>query len=138
MINVLLIKSIILGGNAVMTSANHQSGTERLVEVMSEYDADTYINLQSDEPMVRPGEIELLINKMNQNPSIDIATLCHDVSEEEAEKLEQLRFLYAGYDLRAFKVEPTGPGVDTPESLETVRSIMVQSTESYNTSLQNR
>jgi 3-deoxy-manno-octulosonate cytidylyltransferase (CMP-KDO synthetase) len=44
---------------------------------------------------------------------------------ESAEKLEQLRFLSAGYTIRAFEVEPTGPGVDTPECLEVVKSILL-------------
>jgi 3-deoxy-manno-octulosonate cytidylyltransferase (CMP-KDO synthetase) len=43
---------------------------------------------------------------------------------EKAEKLEQLRLLYAGFKIRAFQVEPTGPGVDTPECLEEVRKLM--------------
>jgi 3-deoxy-D-manno-octulosonate 8-phosphate phosphatase (KDO 8-P phosphatase) len=43
---------------------------------------------------------------------------------EHAEKLEQLRLLAAGLRIRAFEIEPTGPGVDTPECLERVRAIM--------------
>jgi 3-deoxy-manno-octulosonate cytidylyltransferase (CMP-KDO synthetase) len=43
---------------------------------------------------------------------------------EHAEKLEQLRLLAAGFRIRAFVVEPTGPGVDTPECLARVRELM--------------
>ena len=43
---------------------------------------------------------------------------------EHAEKLEQLRLMAAGYCIRAYRVEPTGPGVDTPECLEKVRALM--------------
>jgi 3-deoxy-manno-octulosonate cytidylyltransferase (CMP-KDO synthetase) len=43
---------------------------------------------------------------------------------EHAEKLEQLRLMAAGYCIRAYQVEPTGPGVDTPECLEQVRALM--------------
>ena len=41
------------------------------------------------------------------------------------EKLEQLRFLSAGYKIRAFEVEVTGPGVDTPKCLEIVKSMLL-------------
>lgn len=43
---------------------------------------------------------------------------------EAAEVLEQLRLMSAGIRLKVLKVEPTGPGVDTPEGLEQVRAIM--------------
>lgn len=43
---------------------------------------------------------------------------------EQFEKLEQLRFLNAGLMIKVVPVAPTGPGVDTPECLERVRSIM--------------
>ena len=43
---------------------------------------------------------------------------------ERAEKLEQLRLLAAGMRIRAFRVEPTGPGVDTPACLERVRALI--------------
>ncbi len=38
-----------------MTRNDHESGTDRLVEVMHKVEADIYINLQGDEPMIRPG-----------------------------------------------------------------------------------
>jgi 3-deoxy-manno-octulosonate cytidylyltransferase (CMP-KDO synthetase) len=43
---------------------------------------------------------------------------------EQAEMLEQLRLMHAGIRLHAFEIEPTGPGVDTPECLERVRALM--------------
>ena len=46
---------------AQMTSAEHRSGTDRLVEVMSREPADIYVNIQGDEPMVTPEHIDTLI-----------------------------------------------------------------------------
>jgi 3-deoxy-manno-octulosonate cytidylyltransferase (CMP-KDO synthetase) len=43
---------------------------------------------------------------------------------EQAEKLEQLRLLAAGFRIRVFEVAPVGPGVDTPGCLATVRALM--------------
>lgn len=177
------------GGEVVMTSTEHPSGTDRLVEVMQKLEGDIYVNLQGDEPLIRPEDVDLLIRGMLNDTSIDIGTLYHSIDADEAgdsnavklvladngdalyfsrfavpfnrdnedtpnyykhigiygyrrevlqayaqlpvsplesaEKLEQLRFLSAGYKIRAFKVEATGPGVDTPECLEVVKSIML-------------
>ncbi len=43
---------------------------------------------------------------------------------EQAEKLEQLRFLQAGIPIRVLEVPPMGAGVDTPEDLERVRAVV--------------
>ena len=42
------------GGNAVMTSPNHKSGTDRIEEAVSKIggDADVIINIQGDEPFI--------------------------------------------------------------------------------------
>lgn len=72
------------GGEVVMTDSSHISGTDRLVEVMSKVEADLYINLQGDEPLVRPSDIEMLIHEMFNNTNVLVGTLCHRISEEEA------------------------------------------------------
>ncbi|MGD9209641.1 MAG: 3-deoxy-manno-octulosonate cytidylyltransferase [Desulfobacteraceae bacterium] len=72
------------GGKAVMTSPDHVSGTDRMVEVMAQFPADLYVNLQGDEPMVRPEDIAVLINGMHSYPDIQVGTLCHPISTEEA------------------------------------------------------
>ncbi|MFO8155704.1 MAG: HAD-IIIA family hydrolase, partial [Thiohalospira sp.] len=148
--------------------------------------ADLYVNLQGDEPLIRPGDITLLIRSMADDPDAQIGTLCHPVDAREAtnpncvkvvrganhealyfsrspipyprdpeaahylkhvgiyafrrpvlaeysrlprpaigqaEGLEQLRLMHAGYRLHAYEVAPTAPGVDTPRCLERVRAI---------------
>lgn len=175
------------GGRVQMTSPDHPSGTDRLVEVMSTLNADIYINLQGDEPMVRPSDIAKLAYGMLADKSVQVGTLCHPISAGEAinpnavkvvlattgdalyfsraplpyernansarhlkhvgvyayrrqvlaeysdlpqpmselaENLEQLRLLAAGFKIRAFEVNPTGPGVDTPDCLARVRALM--------------
>lgn len=72
------------GGNVVLTSPNHPSGTDRLVEVMSQVEADIYINLQGDEPLVRPEDVEYLAQGMLTDISIDVGTLYHSIDDEEA------------------------------------------------------
>jgi 3-deoxy-manno-octulosonate cytidylyltransferase (CMP-KDO synthetase) len=43
---------------------------------------------------------------------------------EQAECLEQLRWLDAGLHIHTFAVDPQGPSVDTPDDLERVRSMV--------------
>ncbi len=174
------------GGAVLMTSAAHPSGTDRLVEVAAQLPADVYINVQGDEPLVRPADLAMLARAM-QDARIQVGTLCHAIDAEEArnpncvkvvrdhegnalyfsrspipypreaanasylkhvgvyayrrevlegysslpasmpeqaEVLEQLRLMSAGVRLRVLEVEPTGPGVDTPQCLERVRALM--------------
>src|SRR5438552_387017 len=40
------------GGHAVMTRADHPSGTDRVAEVAERLDADIVVNLQGDEPLI--------------------------------------------------------------------------------------
>jgi len=46
------------GGKAVMTSMDHQSGTDRVAEAIRDIDADVIINIQGDEPMLDPVMID--------------------------------------------------------------------------------
>src|SRR5262245_17115349 len=50
------------GGKVVMTSSDHQSGTERCAEVIQNIlgDFDVVINVQGDEPFILPEQVELL------------------------------------------------------------------------------
>lgn len=54
------------GFNAVMTSDQALTGTDRLAEAAEAIDADIYINVQGDEPLVHPGDIlRILEEKQN-------------------------------------------------------------------------
>ena len=64
------------GYRAVMTSPDHQSGTERCLEAyqLLGEPADVLINLQGDEPFIADEQIRLLISAFD-DPSVDLATL---------------------------------------------------------------
>ena len=62
------------GWKAQMTSSTHRSGTERVHEISSCVAADLYINVQGDEPMVRPEHIASLLHVM-ENPAASVGTL---------------------------------------------------------------
>ena len=64
------------GGRAVMTSANHKSGTDRIQEAVEKIgtDADVIINIQGDEPFIQPAQIETLMHLFDA-PETQIGTL---------------------------------------------------------------
>ena len=55
------------GFQAVMTSEDHQSGTDRIAEAIQSIDADLIINLQGDEPILPSSVIDELIDAMLAN-----------------------------------------------------------------------
>lgn len=181
------------GGKAVMTSQNHKSGTDRCFEAYREITArcghkyDVVVNIQGDEPFIRPEQVKALISCF-VNPEIQIATLakrfdnqadifdpnkvkvvfssqqtalyfsrsaipyCRGVESdrwvstagfykhigmyayrpevlkeitalpqsllEQAESLEQLRWLENGYKIAVRLTDHESIGIDTPEDLE--------------------
>lgn len=65
------------GGEVVMTSETHRSGTDRCYEayVKSGSDADVVINIQGDEPFIDPAQIEAVMQCFVDEPTTPIATL---------------------------------------------------------------
>lgn len=61
------------GTRAVMTSPEHQSGTDRIAEVAQGLSDDIIINVQGDEPEIEPEIINALIERLEQS-SDDMAT----------------------------------------------------------------
>lgn len=173
------------GGDVVMTSEKHTSGTERVIEVSEKYKFDVYINVQGDEPFVNPEDIDQLIEAFSSQRADQFATLCYQSNYVEAlqtnkakvvldnkqnalyfsrsvipyssspestkynihigmygykfealqmlkefdessldkiEKLEQLKFLQAGFNVHVGFTVHTGPSVDTPSCLEKARN----------------
>jgi 3-deoxy-manno-octulosonate cytidylyltransferase (CMP-KDO synthetase) len=70
------------GCNVRMTSTSHRSGTERVHEVSQSVDADVYINVQGDEPMVRAKHIAALVELM-KNPEVPVGTLKTPAAPED-------------------------------------------------------
>jgi 3-deoxy-manno-octulosonate cytidylyltransferase (CMP-KDO synthetase) len=189
------------GGQVVMTSADHPTGTHRVLEASGVVGGDPVVNLQGDEPLIRPDQVDLVIQALEEDQDADVATLCtqsHNILEikdpntvkvvtdhkghalyfsrapipfyrdahfseggdeapgggcwggawihvgiyaytqralemirsmarapwEEAEKLEQLRFLYWGLRIRVVPTLHRTVGVDVPEDLARVERLL--------------
>lgn len=72
------------GGNVVMTSPDHQSGTDRCREAYVKIgkDYDVIINIQGDEPFIQPEQIEIIKDCFN-NSRTQIATLAKEFKKED-------------------------------------------------------
>lgn len=175
------------GGEAVMTRPDHASGTDRVAEVAAGVDADVFVNIQGDEPLIAAATIDAVCGAFLDDSGLLIATAkmrLEDPEEaarqqvvkvvadaegralyfsrslipfprrqpaafykhvgiygyrksfllglaslapsslEQAECLEQLRFLENGYRIKVVEVFSDSMGVDTPEDADRVRRLL--------------
>jgi 3-deoxy-manno-octulosonate cytidylyltransferase (CMP-KDO synthetase) len=71
------------GGDAVITSGDHRTGTDRVAEVARNLDCDCVVNLQGDEPVFPPELIEEMVTVLGRSEQIDIVTACHAVFDRD-------------------------------------------------------
>ncbi len=74
------------GADVVMTSVDHQSGTDRIAEVAAQRgwaDRDIVVNLQGDEPAMPAALIEQVAALLEEYPDADIATLAAAVRDRD-------------------------------------------------------
>jgi 3-deoxy-manno-octulosonate cytidylyltransferase (CMP-KDO synthetase) len=64
-----------IGGEAVLTSPRHATGTDRLAEAAASLDAAIVINVQGDEPLVDPASIDAVAGALAGDPGLEMATL---------------------------------------------------------------
>lgn len=72
------------GGEAILTSADAASGTDRLAEAARSIPADIYVNIQGDEPMMSPRNIDRAVEALLAGPERRIATLAIPMPAGEA------------------------------------------------------
>ncbi len=73
------------GGNAILTSKNHKTGTDRIYEafkMLNRNDIDYIMNIQGDEPDIDINDIKSLDMKMKSNNS-KIGTLAANITSQE-------------------------------------------------------
>ena len=74
------------GGNVAMTSSAHKSGTDRCREVLDEIETDEQVdiivNIQGDEPLIEPAQIDELIG-LFKHDGFGIATLVKKIENEQ-------------------------------------------------------
>ena len=72
------------GGKVVMTSSEHQTGTDRLAEVASKYaEVDVIINVQGDEPLIDPKLIDELAQEFLNDTALQMASVMSIMDTED-------------------------------------------------------
>lgn len=71
------------GGNVVMTSENHPSGTDRCAEALANFEGDwkAVVNIQGDEPYIQPSQINAIASLLKNGAPI--ATLVKKIDSAE-------------------------------------------------------
>ena len=68
------------GGEPMLTSTHHRSGTERIAEVARRIEGDWIVNVQGDEPFVHPRMLAELLESFRRERTAAVGTLCHLIS----------------------------------------------------------
>ncbi|MFH1189429.1 MAG: 3-deoxy-manno-octulosonate cytidylyltransferase [Candidatus Omnitrophota bacterium] len=70
------------GGKAVYTSPNQPSGTDRLAEVVNAMDVDIVVNIQGDEPLIKPIMIDNLVMALQEEKAAQMATMIKKIDDD--------------------------------------------------------
>ncbi|RBW68908.1 3-deoxy-manno-octulosonate cytidylyltransferase [Bacillus taeanensis] len=81
------IKKVVeeFGGNVVMTKTDHETGSDRMAEVTTKVDGDFYVNIQGDEPLIRPELIDALVQAAKETPDTVVTAKTVLQNAEDAE-----------------------------------------------------
>ena len=74
------------GGRAIMTAAAHRSGTDRIAEAVSLLDlsdSDIVVNVQGDQPLFEPSQIDEVAKPLLIDPSLAMSTLVYKIVSED-------------------------------------------------------
>ncbi|NTW17141.1 MAG: 3-deoxy-manno-octulosonate cytidylyltransferase [Syntrophaceae bacterium] len=74
------------GGRAIMTSTTHQSGTDRIAEVVTHLGlalSDIVVNIQGDQPLFEPIQIDEVAKPLLDDPDLPMSTLIYKIIREE-------------------------------------------------------
>ncbi|HIU05683.1 MAG TPA: 3-deoxy-manno-octulosonate cytidylyltransferase [Candidatus Coprousia avicola] len=78
------------GAKAVMTSASHPTGTDRIAEAAAELQADLFVNVQGDEPLVAPEALGALVDYCTAHPDVQAVNLIAPLADAEQAQRESV------------------------------------------------
>lgn len=67
------------GGEAIMTSKNHTTGSDRVAEVANKIDCSIVVNIQGDEPLIMPEIIDEITEAVVTHPEIPMSTGAYQI-----------------------------------------------------------
>ena len=78
------------GGKAVMTAATHERCTDRIAEAAENYDADIIVNVQGDEPLVRPEMFDDLVRPLEEDEELQCTNLMVEIKKDDEYQSENV------------------------------------------------
>lgn len=87
-----------LGVEVLMTGSHHACGTDRVLEaarILNIPEQAVVVNIQGDEPALDPEMISELVSPFS-SPVVEVATLAHEVTREEADNPDLVKVVIAG------------------------------------------
>lgn len=82
------------GWSAMFTSPSCASGSDRVYEVSQSVSAQIYVNIQGDEPLLKPEHIEALLRPFDR-PGVEVATLATPCPPEEIDNPNAVKVVTA-------------------------------------------
>ena len=84
------------GADAVLTG-EHPSGTDRIAEAVLDRDGwEVVVNVQGDEPLLPPENIETLVGEMVTRPEVEIGTLCRPLAADRVDDPNAVKVVRRG------------------------------------------
>jgi 3-deoxy-manno-octulosonate cytidylyltransferase (CMP-KDO synthetase) len=77
-----ILEAVQTAGYTCEMTGNHPTGTDRIGEVAARHQADIILNLQGDEPLLDPRDVDRLIETMLADHGLDLATCAHPFKDE--------------------------------------------------------
>ena len=108
------------GFNVVMTSDAHPTGTDRIAEVASLVDADVYINVQGDEPVIDPNDITQIIEEKIKYPNCVIKGFSKITAEEDPDNLNMVKVVFTESKKMIYMSRSRLPGTKNAHCSDTV------------------
>jgi 3-deoxy-D-manno-octulosonate cytidylyltransferase len=81
------------GAQAVLTRDDHLSGTDRIGEVSEKIDAEVFINVQGDEPLIDPSTIRSCAQPLIESPEVEMSSVYCVCREEEVDNPDVVKLV---------------------------------------------
>jgi 3-deoxy-manno-octulosonate cytidylyltransferase (CMP-KDO synthetase) len=104
------------GFNAVMTSEQALTGTDRLAEAVEKIDADVYINVQGDEPVLEPSDILKICDKKLEKMGSVINGFCWISGQEDPHNVNLPKVVTDEVDNLIYMSRCALPGFKDPQN----------------------
>ncbi|KAF2286021.1 hypothetical protein GH714_009747 [Hevea brasiliensis] len=115
------------GADVIMTSESCRNGTERCNEALGKLEKkyDVVVNIQGDEPLIEPEIIDGIVKALQSYDAnfLKIYPELQPTPLQLEEDLE-LKVLENGYKMKVIKVDHEAHGVDAPEDVEKIETLM--------------